>query len=63
LQKAVSGDKISASPRPPNGESRFKAGRTHEELHHAMMAGEFLPDTPPKPVGLPPGLNLAPPRG
>jgi len=41
LQKAVSGDKISASPRPPNGESRFKAGRTHEELHHAMMAGEF----------------------
>jgi len=25
--------------------------------------GSSLPDTPPKPVGLPPGLNLAPPRG
>jgi catechol 2,3-dioxygenase len=32
----------------------FKIGRTHEELHRAAMAGEFMPDPPPPLVGLPP---------
>jgi catechol-2,3-dioxygenase len=41
----------------------FKAGKTHEELHRAVMAGHFVPDAPPPLVGLPPGLSLGPPPG
>src|SRR5271166_7057333 len=41
----------------------FKAGRSHEELHRAMMAGQYIPDTPPPLLGLPPGTSLGPPPG
>jgi catechol 2,3-dioxygenase len=39
----------------------FKAGKTHEELHRAMMAGRLMPDAPPPLIGLPPGASLGPP--
>ncbi len=39
----------------------FKTGKTHEELHRAMMDGQFMPDAPPSVIGLPPGVSLGPP--
>jgi catechol-2,3-dioxygenase len=39
----------------------FKAGKTHEELHRAMMAGHFMPEAPPPLIGLPSGASLGPP--
>jgi catechol-2,3-dioxygenase len=39
----------------------FQSGKTHEELHRAMMAGHFMPDAPPPLIGLPPGVSLGPP--
>jgi hypothetical protein len=39
----------------------FKAGKTHEELHRAMMAGRLMPDAPPPLIGLPPGASLGRP--
>ncbi len=39
----------------------LKTGKTHEELHRAMMAGQFMPDAPPSLIGLPPGASLGPP--
>ena len=46
---------------PDRAYDAFKSGKTHEELHRAAMAGEFLPEAPLKPFGLPPGLSLGPP--
>ena len=45
----------------PDRAYTLKAGKTHEELHRAAMAGEYMPDAPPPLVGLPPGLRLGPP--
>ena len=46
---------------PNRAYDAFKAGKSHEELHRAMMAGQFIPDTPPPLLGLPPGTTLGPP--
>jgi catechol 2,3-dioxygenase len=46
---------------PGRAYNAFKTGKTHEELHRAMMAGQFMPDAPPPFIGLPPGVSLGPP--
>jgi catechol 2,3-dioxygenase len=46
---------------PGRAYDAFKTGKTHEELHRAMMAGQFMPDATPSLVGLPPGVSLGPP--
>ena len=46
---------------PDRAYEAFKAGKGHEELHRAMMAGQFMPAVPPPLIGLPPGLQLGPP--
>lgn len=48
---------------PDKAYEAFKAGMGHEELHRAVMAGDFLPAVPTPLVGLPPGLQLGPPAG
>jgi hypothetical protein len=39
------------------------AGKGHEELHRAIMAGQFMPSVPPPLIGLPPELQVRPPPG
>ena len=48
---------------PGRAYDAFKAGKTHEELHRAMMAGHFMPEPPPPLIGLPSGASLGPPPG
>ena len=47
---------------PDRAYEAFRGGKSHEDLHRAMMAGQFLPDALPPPLGLPPGTSLAPPQ-
>jgi catechol 2,3-dioxygenase len=46
---------------PGRAYDAFKAGKTHEELHRAMMSGHLMPDAPPPLIGLPHGASLGPP--
>ena len=46
---------------PSRAYDAFQTGKTHEELHRAMMAGHLMPDAPPLLIGLPPGVSLGPP--
>jgi hypothetical protein len=45
---------------PSRAYDAFQTGKTHEELHRAMMAGHLMPDAPPPLIGLPPGVSLGP---
>jgi hypothetical protein len=46
---------------PDRAYDAFQTGKTHEELHRAMMAGHLMPNAPPPLIGLPPGVSLGPP--
>jgi catechol-2,3-dioxygenase len=46
---------------PGRAYDAYKQGETHEDLHRAIMAGQFVPEAPPTLVGLPPGSSLGPP--
>jgi catechol 2,3-dioxygenase len=46
---------------PGRAYDALRAGKTHEELHRAMMAGHLMPDVPPPLVGLPAEVSLGPP--
>jgi len=48
---------------PDSACEAFKAGKGHEELHRAIMVGQFMPSVPPPLIGLPPELQVRPPPG
>ena len=48
---------------PDNACAAFNAGKGHEELHRAIMVGQFMPSVPPPLIGLPPELQVRPPPG
>jgi hypothetical protein len=52
-----------SSSDPDSACEAFKAGKGHEELHRAIMAGQFMPSVPPPLIGLPPELQVRPPPG
>jgi hypothetical protein len=37
--------------------------KRHEELHRAIVAGQFMPSVPPPLIGLPLELQVRPPSG
>jgi hypothetical protein len=48
---------------PDSACEAFKAGKGHEDLHRAIMAGQFMPSVPPPLIGLPPELQVRPTPG
>jgi hypothetical protein len=60
--KSASSREFAANPigvffDPDRACETFKAGKGHEELHRAIMAGQFLPSLLPPLIGLPPELQ------